>query len=753
MKQILVIHLGTGDDTTTVTFLGQPVQIRRMGAGGDADQARALIAEYDGRVDAIALEGYPAELQLGSARVKHKVGSTLAATAQVTPVVDGGGVRDGLDRWGIILADRAQPGIFAQKRILMTPGLNHVGMAQALGRRSSTLRYADPLMYFALPDVPGVGSKQTLEQAAQPTLDQLVDAPFRRITPQAGRPGTPRAAHPFEWADIVAGDMCAIRRYAPDQLTRKTIVVEYASEEDVADMKRRGASIVVTLMPSLGEKGSLGEWSAATLEGVLVALRPQADMPLTEDTYLDLMAQIDWAPHIRYLQPEEAGVNKFAFVIHPLEVDFIHKHKWFKWTKYLPDELVEVTAAYMSPLYLSRVVGGKSPTTGQRIEGYLISLGATPRQMMQHDEKFTYTRLNQAAKMAERLGARIMGLGAFTSVVGDAGITVAHEADIAITSGNSLTVAATLEAAKQAVIKMGATDLTQGKAMVIGATGSIGSVCARLVAQAIHNVVLVSIEPEKLIDLKRTIEKETPGCEVVIATKAEDLAADCDLIITATSAFGQRIIDITKCKPGAVICDVARPPDINAREAALRPDVLVIESGEVLIPGDIEFGYDIGLPPKTSYACLAETALLAMEGRFEDYTLGRNISMEKVKEIYRLFKKHDFQLAGLRSFGKYITEEDLVEKRELAERYRNDPELFARVKAEASARLATMPRESKGVRASSGPGWQKVALPVAGLGAAGLMLLRRRRKPTNGESTDAPSPEQMAADAEPSPQI
>jgi predicted amino acid dehydrogenase len=90
--------------------------------------------------------------------------------------------------------------------------------------------------------------------------------------------------------------------------------------------------------------------------------------------------------------------------------------------------------------------------------------------------------------------------------------------------------------------------------------------------------------------------------------------------------FGQRIVDITKCKPGAVICDVARPPDINKAEAALRPDVLVIESGEVLIPGDIDFGYNIGLPPKTAYACLAETALLAMEGRFEDYTLGRNIT-------------------------------------------------------------------------------------------------------------------------------
>jgi MYXO-CTERM domain-containing protein len=226
--------------------------------------------------------------------------------------------------------------------------------------------------------------------------------------------------------------------------------------------------------------------------------------------------------------------------------------------------------------------------------------------------------------------------------------------------------------------------------------------------------------------LKRTIQEETPGARVTIATVANDLVADCDLIVTATSAFGQRILDITRCKPGAVICDVARPPDINPAEAELRPDVLVIESGEVLIPGDIDFGYDIGLPPKTAYACLAETALLAMEGRFEDYTLGRNISLERVKEIYRLFKKHHFQLAGLRSFGKYITEEDVAAKRALADELRQDPRRYEQIKVAAGARLAEIPVMAKGVRASSGPDGRWIWL-AAGAALAGLLLLRRKK--------------------------
>ncbi len=726
MKKILVIHSGRGDDTSVVAFRGRQAEVRRTGCGGDAGRARELIAEAGDSFDAVGLEGMPIELELGRVRLKHEVGATLPAAGDV-PVVDGSGIRSGLERWGVILADRAEPGIFSEKRILMLPGVNHTGLAQALGRHTPHLRYADPEIYFGLPDVRLVGSRYTLDQAARPTLERLKTAPFSKIKPPPDPlPGTPVAAR-CAWADVLAGDMGAIRRFAPGRLKRKTVVVPCAGDDDLVDLSGRGVSIAVTLMPTLNEDDDLGRWSAATIEALFVALAEDSQAP-TEDTYLDLMADLEWQPAIRYLQPREAGINRFAFVIHPLDVGFIHSHRTFRWTRHFPDALVESVAAWMPPMYLSRITGGRSPATGQRIEGHLISLAATPRQMMRHGERFTYQRLNLAARMAERLGARLMGLGAFTSVVGDAGITVDHEAKIAITSGNSLTVAATLEAAKQAAIRMGVDDLTRGRAMIIGATGSIGSVCARLLAQAIFDVVLISIEPEKLIDLKRKIEAETPGTRVTIGTRPGDLATECDLVVTATSAFGQRILDIATCKPGAIICDVARPPDIGPREAALRPDVLVIESGEVIIPGDVDFGYNIGLPPKTAYACLGETALLAMEGRFESFTVGRNISMERVKEIYRLFKKHDFRLADLRSFGHHLSEEDFAEKRRLAAELTADPERFAQVRAEAAARLEEIPIAAKGVKASGDQTAKWALAGGAGLFALGLLRRRRRRR-------------------------
>lgn len=393
-------------------------------------------------------------------------------------------------------------------------------------------------------------------------------------------------------------------------------------------------------------------------------------------------------------------IAKFAFVVHPLSVEDVRRSAHFRWARTLPDAVVESVAARMPPFPIGKVVGGHSPATGARIEGLLIALGTTPREMMRRSPEFTYRRLYLAARMAHRAGARLMGLGAFTSVVGDAGLTVARHAPLAITSGNSLTVATTLEAAKQAVLRMDMSDPSCTRAMIIGATGSIGSVCSRMIAQAVRDVVLVSIEPDRLRDLRRLILDESPATRVVVATRSDTEIGDCDLIVTATSAFGERILDISRCKPGAVICDVARPPDVGAAEAALRPDVVVVESGEVWIPGVEDLGYDLGLPRGVSYACLAETALLAMDGRFESFTLGRDLQVGRVKEIFRLFRKHGFRLAGLRSPTGPLDDAEFDFKRRFAQALRGDEPRLARLRGEASAALARIPPSAKGIVAA-----------------------------------------------------
>jgi len=395
--------------------------------------------------------------------------------------------------------------------------------------------------------------------------------------------------------------------------------------------------------------------------------------------------------------------NRFAFVLHPLTIDYLGNHPSYAWTRHLPRGPLESIAAWMPAQRVGRVTGGRSPTTGQLIEGAIYALGATPRQMLTRAPEFTYSRLVAAAKDAAAQGAQILGLGAFTKVVGDAGVTVAQRSPIPVTTGNSLTIAATLETAKLAAQRLGWPDLKHGRAMVVGATGSIGSICARLLASAIGDVVLVSIEPERLRALRETILAETPGAKVEIDLRTAPHVGSCDVIVTATSAFGQRVLDVSQCKPGALILDVALPPDISAEEAALRPDVLVVESGEVLIPGPAHFSFDIGLPPGVAYACLAEAALLAMEGRFECFTLGRDFGTAPVKEIYRLFRKHGFAIAPLRSFGRLLDEDFLAEKRARADELRADPALFERTRAQAAAAIARIPPRAKGVAATTAP--------------------------------------------------
>ncbi len=86
--------------------------------------------------------------------------------------------------------------------------------------------------------------------------------------------------------------------------------------------------------------------------------------------------------------------------------------------------------------------------------------------------------------------------------------------------------------------------------------------------------------------------------------------------------------------------------------------MLVIESGEIELPGNPEMK-NIGLPPKTAYACLAETIVLALEGRFENFTVGRDIQWEKVREIYKLGIKHGMKLAAISGVNGVYSDEDI----------------------------------------------------------------------------------------------
>ncbi len=343
---------------------------------------------------------------------------------------------------------------------------------------------------------------------------------------------------------------------------------------------------------------------------------------------------------------------KFAFILHPIELSDITKR--IKPFGLLPGSLTEEIIRHFPVFKVSEIAGVRSPYA--ETAGWFIVCPLTSRQMLQLPVDYVMKRIIEAGKLAERLGAEIVGLGAMTSVVGDAGVTVARNLDIAVTSGNSYTVFTALEGARQAAEFMGIA-MNRAEVAVVGATGSIGSVCARLIAPEAGSITLVARERSRLERVAHQILNNT-GVAPRLTTNIAEALARADVVITVTSAV-DAVIEPSYLKPGAVVCDVSRPRDVSRQVAEMRPDVLVIEGGVVEVPGNVDFHYNFGFPPKTAYACMAETMILALENRPENFSLGRDLTVNQVEEIGALGKKHGFRLAGWRSFERALDSSDL----------------------------------------------------------------------------------------------
>jgi predicted amino acid dehydrogenase len=357
------------------------------------------------------------------------------------------------------------------------------------------------------------------------------------------------------------------------------------------------------------------------------------------------------------------GLGRFAFIIHPLSVSEDVARK-YPVARYLPVRVVEWAIKRMAPTRVSHITG-VSGLDGAAAEGWFIGLPLTPRQFFSLDPDFVIGRIIEAGKVAQDLGAQIVGLGAFTSVVGDAGISVARGLDVAVTTGNSYTVATAVEGTLAAARLMGLQP-EQSCAAVVGCTGSIGRVISRMLAAVVPRLMLIGRDEAKL----RAVADVIPGpAQVETSTDVAAALPEADIVVTVTSAV-DIVIEPGFLRPGAVVCDVARPRDVSKQVAERRPDVLVIEGGVVAVPGEVDFGLDFGFPPGTAYACMAETMILALEQRYENYSLGREIEAAKVTEIAQLAAKHGFKLAGLRSFEREVTSEHIARTRDLAERAR-----------------------------------------------------------------------------------
>lgn len=347
--------------------------------------------------------------------------------------------------------------------------------------------------------------------------------------------------------------------------------------------------------------------------------------------------------------------NTFAFIIHPIDPKRDVSRKFPALGK-LPAWLIDYLSLFFPPVYISEIKGVQSQENGRTLKGWFIACPLTPKRMMSLPPPIVYRKIVQTGKFAEKLGADLLGLGAFTSVVGDGGVTVSKSLNIPVTTGDSYTVALAVQAIRKAATDM-EIPLPQATVAVVGATGAIGSVCAELLAPDVEKLLLIGRQVDKVTAVAQKIQQS--GSAKIVASTQLHLIKEADLVITVTSAI-DAIIEPHFLKSGAVVCDVARPRDISQEVAQKRPDVLVIEGGMAKVPGRVDFGFNFGFPPQMAYACMAETMALALENRYESFTLGKDISLSQVQTIDTIAKRHGFELGGFRSFERAITDQEVA---------------------------------------------------------------------------------------------
>ncbi len=673
MKKVVTVTLGSSeqDFSFKTKFLGQQFEVQRVGADDDTGKAWELMRRHQAHADAIGLGEIGDHYQVGLRTVVNKETKRLLNVVTRVPATTGATLRRLLQVRAVRHVQHELGHYFNNNIVLFLSGMRNYDMAVAMSDYTKNLNFADALFQTGAPAM--LGSLEQLEMYAKGTKWMLSGKPGEMLEASLSGFKRGRVSAEVARAHVVVGTYAEIKAVGNvGNLQGKTLITSAVDDERLAFFKRCKVNLVIDVSPKLFDRVV----GINVIEAMMLAALGKPPEEVSDDDFTEMLDELKITPRLLHPTGKFRNIRRFAFVIHPLSQEFIRKGLPIpKSTPKFVMDKVETLAAHMPPMVYCKMENIISPT-GDEAEGWLISVGGTPKEMLARSPEFTYRRLLHAAEIAQGLGAQIMGLGAFTKVVGDAGITVARRAPLPITTGNSYSASGALWAAADAMRRMGLVNLKKGskrvpaKTMVIGATGSIGSVSARLLAMAFDEVVIAARDLKKLEELKKSILKDTPDAKVTCSVDYDELLSDMDMIVTSTSGAGKKILDITKVKPGCVITDVARPLDLPPEEVAKRPDVLVIESGEIELPTKVRGMKSIGLPPNVIYACLAETIVLALEGRFEVFTIGRDTEWEKVKEIYKLGLKHGMKLSAISGVKGVYSDADIAKVVELAKKAR-----------------------------------------------------------------------------------
>ncbi len=348
----------------------------------------------------------------------------------------------------------------------------------------------------------------------------------------------------------------------------------------------------------------------------------------------------------------------FAFLVHPRDVPDVYRK--YPFLKYFSHNFIESVLIRFWPIVLSKITGVEDNKTGKRIDGWVISIPITAEQMMSN-RKLAKQFIIKACKLAEKKGAKIIGLGALTSSLTRGGLDLLPHTQAGITTGRIYTSKTVVDTVEQVVVKLG---LNKNKIQIaiVGAAGSIGTACAQLLAKKkFGNILLVDLSDKndrisKLVKNIKKIKKET---NVIQANKIESIN-NSDIIIAVTNK-PEALIRSENLKLGAVIVDDAQPSDVDSDVILNRKDVLVLEGGVVHAKG-IDSHFNFGLKHKEDlFSCLAEAIILSTMGHKGDFQVGEMFELDN--DVFDKIEKHSqkmgFKIGEFQNSHSTYSEKDI----------------------------------------------------------------------------------------------
>lgn len=366
------------------------------------------------------------------------------------------------------------------------------------------------------------------------------------------------------------------------------------------------------------------------------------------DAFGDLMTRI-------LPQSRPDNLYRFAFLVHPRSQDDVQRK--YPFFKYIPNYLTDVFTQYFWPVTLSKITGLKSLKSNKEIEGYVISILPTARQMFEN-RSLALKRITQACILAKKKGVKIVGLGGLTSSFSKGGLDLVNQVDVNITTGHAYT---SFNVTENVFALSKYMDFDKQKICVgiVGAAGSVGSTSAKLLArEGYTKIILIDVERKKhyFTDLIAEMKSLNPSIQIQTSHQVGDIKG-CDMIIAATNA-PEALIRASDLKWGAIIVDDAQPSDVHS-DVFKREDVLIVEAGVTFTP-NIKSNFNFGLKNRQdNFCCLAEVFILAANEWNEHYVINR-ASLELVDEIAGWGKKLDFRIGNFQNFREVISDEKLV---------------------------------------------------------------------------------------------